>query len=91
MRLARLETLAWNFGPFAAPFPFNSAHTLKHAEDENSELDKTLLKLSGNRTFKIPPVIKHHDEPDYTYAIYLHFPSICLRWPILLLQTESSI
>jgi hypothetical protein len=43
MRLARLETLAWNFGPFAAPFPFNRAHTLKQ-EHENSEVDKTLLK-----------------------------------------------
>jgi hypothetical protein len=40
MRLARLETLAWNFGPFAAPFPFSSAHTLKYAEHENSELDR---------------------------------------------------
>jgi hypothetical protein len=43
--LARLEILAWNFGPFAAPFPFSSAHTLKHAKHENSELDKTTEEL----------------------------------------------
>jgi hypothetical protein len=57
-RLAKLETLAWNLGPFAAPFPFSSAHTLKHkASDEESN---TLLKwylVSGNTVVK--SVVSH--------------------------------